>query len=151
MYEPVKWKCRFPVGPGKLCERMDRVKCPFHGKVIARDEKGTPANPEEAEVEAKRLQEQREADKKSILADMDAQIGTKLRQQKRKAKLKPATISKKRYARLTDVSGGTGDRVKKRLEKKVLNKRSLQRVNDTLDSILKRKQMEKFGSNFNYQ
>ena len=28
---------------GTLCERMDRKKCPFHGKIIPRDSSGKPA------------------------------------------------------------------------------------------------------------
>ncbi|CAF1676032.1 unnamed protein product, partial [Didymodactylos carnosus] len=49
---PIKWKCRVPVGNGKLCERMDRYKCPFHGVIIARDEQGIPS------YETDRLHEQ---------------------------------------------------------------------------------------------
>ncbi|CAG5126057.1 unnamed protein product [Candidula unifasciata] len=41
-FEPVKWKCRAMMPNGKLCERMDRVKCPFHGKIVPRDKTGKP-------------------------------------------------------------------------------------------------------------
>ena len=34
--------CRAPMGlpNGKLCPRMDKIKCPFHGKIVDRDENG---------------------------------------------------------------------------------------------------------------
>jgi len=38
--EPVKWSCRAKLASGKLCPRMDRVKCPLHGIIVARDESG---------------------------------------------------------------------------------------------------------------
>jgi len=38
--EPVKWSCRAKLASGKLCPRMDRVKCPLHGLIVARDESG---------------------------------------------------------------------------------------------------------------
>ena len=43
-FEEVKWACRAPLSSGKLCPRKDRVKCPLHGKVIARDNMGNPVN-----------------------------------------------------------------------------------------------------------
>lgn len=38
----IKHSCRFPMENGKLCSRMDIEKCPFHGKIIPRDEQGFP-------------------------------------------------------------------------------------------------------------
>lgn len=34
--------CRVRLESGKLCPRRDKVKCPFHGKIIPRDEDGVP-------------------------------------------------------------------------------------------------------------
>ncbi|KAJ2785206.1 hypothetical protein H4R18_000657 [Coemansia javaensis] len=34
--------CRAPLGDGRLCPRRDMVKCPFHGRVVPRDEQGRP-------------------------------------------------------------------------------------------------------------
>lgn len=45
---PVKWTCRAPLASGRLCPRMDRVKCPFHGKILARNNDGSPASPADA-------------------------------------------------------------------------------------------------------
>merc|ERR1712150_59122 len=33
-------RCRAPLPNGKLCPRMDKVKCPFHGKIVDRDVHG---------------------------------------------------------------------------------------------------------------
>ncbi|GFS31401.1 UV-stimulated scaffold protein A [Trichonephila inaurata madagascariensis] len=46
-FEPVKWSCRAPLPSGKLCPRKDRYKCPFHGKIIKRDDAGNPVDPTE--------------------------------------------------------------------------------------------------------
>jgi hypothetical protein len=35
-------ECRFPLKNGALCPRKDIEKCPFHGKIIPRDELGRP-------------------------------------------------------------------------------------------------------------
>ncbi|KAF8773733.1 UV-stimulated scaffold protein A like protein [Argiope bruennichi] len=43
-FEPVKWSCRAPLPSGKLCPRRDRYKCPFHGKIIKRDNAGNPVD-----------------------------------------------------------------------------------------------------------
>ncbi|KAI8099896.1 uncharacterized protein BX664DRAFT_310820 [Halteromyces radiatus] len=37
--------CRYPLHNGGLCPRRDLVTCPFHGKIIPRDELGRPVQP----------------------------------------------------------------------------------------------------------
>ena len=39
--------CRAPVGAGggRLCSRRDRVRCPFHGPIVPRDDQGQPLQP----------------------------------------------------------------------------------------------------------
>ncbi|KAI8646365.1 hypothetical protein BD408DRAFT_359645 [Parasitella parasitica] len=39
--------CRHPLHNGGLCPRKDLVTCPFHGKIIPRDELGRPLNPQD--------------------------------------------------------------------------------------------------------
>ncbi|KAI9256504.1 hypothetical protein BDA99DRAFT_516598 [Phascolomyces articulosus] len=39
--------CRAPLRSGKLCPRRDLVTCPFHGKIIPRNEYGIPVNSNE--------------------------------------------------------------------------------------------------------
>ncbi|KAI6657327.1 UV-stimulated scaffold protein A-like [Oopsacas minuta] len=39
-FTPVFHTCDAPIGVNKFCKRKDRVKCPFHGKIVPRDEDG---------------------------------------------------------------------------------------------------------------
>ena len=39
-FKPVFHTCGAPIGVSKFCKRKDRVKCPFHGNIISRDEQG---------------------------------------------------------------------------------------------------------------
>lgn len=52
-FVPVKWSCRARLSSGRLCPRMDRVKCPFHGPIIARNDDGSPAKLADADKFAK--------------------------------------------------------------------------------------------------
>ena len=56
---------------------------------------------------------------------------------------------KKKHPGLTDLKVHT-DTPRKRLEKKVLNKRSLKRVAEVEESAAAKKYQDKFGYNFNY-
>lgn len=46
--ESVKRKCGAPLPSGEFCSRMDRFKCPFHGKIVERDGFGRPVNSDDA-------------------------------------------------------------------------------------------------------
>ncbi|XP_047423135.1 UV-stimulated scaffold protein A isoform X4 [Sciurus carolinensis] len=46
-FEPVQHRCRALRPDGRLCERQDRLKCPFHGRIIPRDDEGRPLDPED--------------------------------------------------------------------------------------------------------
>lgn len=50
-FEPVERKCGARMPSGRLCERMDRLKCPFHGKIVDRDERGKPLDTDQQEEE----------------------------------------------------------------------------------------------------
>ena len=78
-FVPVKWKCRAPMRNGKLCPRMDRFKCPLHGRVVARDETGAVQNEaDRLEIEAREsTRKKREAEEKpwldqELIADINA-------------------------------------------------------------------------------
>jgi hypothetical protein len=43
-------QCRYPLPNGKLCPRKDMEKCPFHGSIILRDEKGIPVDPQQIKI-----------------------------------------------------------------------------------------------------
>ncbi|XP_041609147.1 UV-stimulated scaffold protein A isoform X1 [Vulpes lagopus] len=59
-FEPVRHRCRALRPDGRLCERQDRLKCPFHGKIIPRDDAGRPLH-EEDRAREQRQQQQRQA------------------------------------------------------------------------------------------
>lgn len=116
----IKWKCRAPVGNGKLCERMDRYKCPFHGRIIARDELG------QAVDETIRVQEEETARKRStpdwqdpeMLEDIRRATGIDLRMDAGKKKRKK---TKKIESGLTEL-GVEESTPRNRLEKKLFNR-----------------------------
>jgi hypothetical protein len=115
----IKWKCRTPIGNGKLCERMDRYKCPFHGRIIARNEQG------QAEDKKIQLQEEKITQKRTtaewqdpdMLEDIRLATGVDLRMNVVNKKKK----TKKRESGLTEL-GIEENTVRKRLEKKLLNR-----------------------------
>jgi hypothetical protein len=112
----IKWKCRAALGNGKVCERMDRFKCPFHGRIIARNDQG------QAVDERIRIQEEQHTKKRSIpewqdpgmLEDIRLATGIDLRMNEKKKK-------KKKESGLTEL-GIEENSVRKRLEKKLLNR-----------------------------
>nr|KAG5686398.1 hypothetical protein BaRGS_023698 [Batillaria attramentaria] len=73
-FVPVKWKCRAKLPSGKLCERMDRVKCPFHGKIIARDQNGDPSNPEDVQVKEEEHEEPAQSGSGEVPPWLDAEL-----------------------------------------------------------------------------
>ena len=48
-FVPVTQKCDAPMPDGRRCERMDREKCPFHGKIVERDASGKPVHKDDIE------------------------------------------------------------------------------------------------------
>ncbi|CAF4460876.1 unnamed protein product [Rotaria magnacalcarata] len=144
----IKWKCRAPLGNDKLCERMDRYKCPFHGRIIARDEQGQPAD------ETIRIQEQEKLTKKrtipewqdpEMLEDIRLATGVDLKiNQGNKTKKK-----KKNESGLTELAIEENT-ARKRLEKILFNQSSLKRIGAALDRDERRRNEEKFHHQFNY-
>ncbi|KAK3587499.1 hypothetical protein CHS0354_003642 [Potamilus streckersoni] len=157
-FEPVKWKCRAPLPTGKLCERMDRVKCPFHGKIIARNDLGQPCDPKDIEKLVKEeatKQDETVPDWQDpeLLADIEAATGVDLGSKgkgKVRGKGKGKGKSKeKKYPELTDISA-IQNTARSRLEAKVLNKSSLKRVCKAMDQIAYKRIRDKFGNQFHY-
>ncbi|KAI0222633.1 UV-stimulated scaffold protein A [Lamellibrachia satsuma] len=113
-FEPVKWACRAPLPSGQLCPRMDRLKCPFHGKIIARDELGRPTKGEDVKREEEQTGKQDgtpEWEDPELQREIQAATGVDLR---RKGKGK----GRGKQSNLTDLrESGTSSR--KRLEAKV--------------------------------
>lgn len=55
--------CNVRLETGKLCPRRDKLKCPFHGRIIPRDHNGVPLNEED------RLEEEKRAKLKKSVPD----------------------------------------------------------------------------------
>lgn len=145
-FEPVKWFCRAPLPNGQLCSRQDRLKCPFHGKIIARDVTGVPVDVEERRQEEQaKLKAQAEKvpdwQDPEFLRDLEAATGKNFKVEKAKRK--------KKKSNLTDVEK-TADTPRQRLAKKVLNPSTVKRVSEQMLEIQRKTAAEKFAHNWNY-
>ncbi|MGH0174169.1 UNVERIFIED_CONTAM: hypothetical protein FKN15_067152 [Acipenser sinensis] len=126
-FEPVKHKCRAPLPNGALCERQDRVKCPFHGLIIPRDELGNPTNPEDAaRLEREKRNKQKEQPDwrdPQLMREIEAATGVDLGSSKSfgKGKGSKGKGKKKKYPNLTDLNQNSNT-ARSRLEKKVFSK-----------------------------
>ncbi|XP_016330051.1 UV-stimulated scaffold protein A [Sinocyclocheilus anshuiensis] len=153
-FKPVEHKCNAPMPNGSLCERQDRVKCPFHGHIIPRDELGRPVNPEDAlrleKEKRKREEEQPDWRDPELMREIEAVTGEDLGSSKTYGKGRNGNKgkSKKKYPNLTDLKQNASTS-RSRLEKKVFNKSSMRRVTEVMNKMDKRKH-EKFSNQFNY-
>ncbi|XP_074922742.1 UV-stimulated scaffold protein A isoform X1 [Chelonoidis abingdonii] len=153
-FEPVKHKCRAPMPDGRLCERQDRVKCPFHGKIIPRDDSGNPINPEDKMREEKKRFEKRaekpEWQDPEFMREVEAATGVDLGSSRYSGKGKGGKNKgkKRKYPNLTDLKQ-EANTSRSRLEKKVFNKGSMKRVVKAMNRMDQKKH-EKFANQFNY-
>ncbi|XP_062430530.1 UV-stimulated scaffold protein A isoform X2 [Rhea pennata] len=151
-FEPVKHKCRAPMPNGGLCERQDRVKCPFHGKIIPRDESGIPLNAEDKAREEKMQFEKKAAQPEwrdpEFMREIEAATGVDLGSSKNNEKGGKNKGKKKKYPNLTDLKQ-QANTSRSRLEKKVFNKGAMKRVVKAMNRVDQRKH-EKFANQFNY-
>uniref|UniRef100_A0A8C4T9C6 UV-stimulated scaffold protein A n=1 Tax=Erpetoichthys calabaricus TaxID=27687 RepID=A0A8C4T9C6_ERPCA len=152
-FEPVKHKCKAPMPNGSLCERQDRIKCPFHGLIVPRDDLGNPTNPEDIvrlEKEKKEKQEvQPDWRDPEMMREIEAATGVDLGSAKNFGKGKGSGKAKKRkYPNLTDLKKRSNT-TRSRLEKRVFNKAAVKRVTEAMNRIDSRKH-EKFSNQFNY-
>uniref|UniRef100_A0A673JFW0 UV-stimulated scaffold protein A n=1 Tax=Sinocyclocheilus rhinocerous TaxID=307959 RepID=A0A673JFW0_9TELE len=140
--KPVEHKCKAPMPNGSLCERQDRVKCLFHGRIIPRDELGRPVSPEDAlrleKEKRKGEEEQPDWRDPELMREIEAATGEDLGSSKTYGKGKNGNKgkSKKKYPNLTDLKQNASTS-RSRLEKKVMNK-------------MDKRQHEKFSNQFNY-
>lgn len=129
---------------------MDRFKCPLHGKIVARDEKGQIVNEQdriEFEKQAKAKEKPAWQDAE-LIADINAATGLSLQVVGDK--------SNRRGGKRKSGEGASGLSSKKEkstrnsLTRKLLNPKNLSKIGSILDSIERRQHMEKFHHNFNY-
>ncbi|KAM9412815.1 UV-stimulated scaffold protein A [Salvelinus alpinus] len=155
-FQPVKHRCKTPMPNGALCERQDRVKCPFHGLIIPRDELGKPTNPEDVvrleKEEWKRREDQPDWRDPELMRDIELATGEDLGSSKTFRKGKKGKGKgkgkKKKYPNLSDLKKGVNTS-RSRLEKKVFNPSSMRRVTDVMNKMDKLKHA-KFANQFNY-
>ncbi|XP_054942250.1 UV-stimulated scaffold protein A isoform X1 [Physeter macrocephalus] len=145
-FEPVQHRCRAPRPDGRLCERQDRLKCPFHGKIVPRDDAGRPLHPEDrAHGQKQRLQ--RPAGRPAwqdpeLMRDVEAATGVDL------GSSRPGGKGRRRRSGLTDLKQ-QADTARARIAKKVFAKAAVQRVVTAMNQM-DRKKHEKFANQFNY-
>ncbi|NXS29168.1 UVSSA protein, partial [Pomatostomus ruficeps] len=151
-FEPVTHKCRAPMPDGSLCERQDRVKCPFHGKIIPRDDSGIPVNAEDRAREEKMKFEKQAAQPEwrdpEFLREVEAATGLDLGSSKSNGKGQKKKGKKQKYPNLTDLKQ-QANTSRSRLERKVFNKGAMKRVVKAMNRVDQRKH-EKFANQFNY-
>uniref|UniRef100_A0A3B4X2N7 UV-stimulated scaffold protein A n=1 Tax=Seriola lalandi dorsalis TaxID=1841481 RepID=A0A3B4X2N7_SERLL len=145
-FTPVTHHCRAPLGNGKLCQRQDRLKCPFHGRIVPRGQDGRPFRQEdrlrEEQEERRRREEQPEWRDAELMRDIEAATGENLGSDRvRKGK-------KKKFPNLSDLKRNANTS-RSRLEKKVFNKTTVRRVAQVMSKADRRKH-EKFSNQFNY-
>uniref|UniRef100_A0A3Q3KHE6 UV-stimulated scaffold protein A n=1 Tax=Monopterus albus TaxID=43700 RepID=A0A3Q3KHE6_MONAL len=150
-FTPVSHYCRAPLGNGKLCQRQDRLKCPFHGRIIPRDQEGRPCRQEDQlrekqEERRKREEEQPDWRDAELMRDIEVATGENLGSDRvgKKGKGK----KKKKYPNLSDLKQ-SANTARSRLEKKVFSKSAMRRVAQVMSKADRRKH-EKFSNQFNY-
>ncbi|XP_078809881.1 UV-stimulated scaffold protein A isoform X2 [Oryzias latipes] len=150
-FVPVSHFCRAPLGSGKLCQRQDRLKCPFHGPIIPRDEEGRPCRPEDRQREEQEERRKREQEPDwrdaELMRDIEAATGEDLGSDRLGGKKKKGK-KKKKYPNLSDLKQSS-DTSRSRLERKVFNKSTMRRVAQVLSKADRRKH-DKFSNQFNY-
>lgn len=126
---------------------MDRLKCPFHGVIIPRDVSGQPIDPNDKKEDKKRLAntcKNPDWQDPDLLRELQSATGVDLKMPtQRKKKIV------KKSNNLTDVNN-LKNTTRYRLQKKVFNPKSVKRVSETLDSLDTKRNLQKFGNNFNY-
>ncbi|XP_036903122.1 UV-stimulated scaffold protein A isoform X2 [Sturnira hondurensis] len=148
-FEPVQHRCRAPKPNGQLCERQDRLKCPFHGKIVPRDDAGRPLCPEDRARE-QRQQLQRQAQRPDwqdpeLMRDVEVAMGVDLGSSRAGGR---GRGKRRKHPGLTNLKQ-QADTARTRIAKKVFAKAAMRRVSAALDQMDQRKH-RKFEHQFNY-
>ncbi|XP_061901332.1 UV-stimulated scaffold protein A isoform X1 [Entelurus aequoreus] len=150
-FTPVNHYCHVPIGYGKLCKRQDRLKCPFHGRIIPRDEEGRPSSQEERQREENEKRKKEETNNwcdAELVRDIEIQTGQDLGSDRMDKKNKKKKKKKSKYANLSNLKN-KANTSRSRLENRIFNKSSMRRVAETLSKADSRKH-DKFSNQFNY-
>uniref|UniRef100_A0A0M3J639 UV-stimulated scaffold protein A homolog (inferred by orthology to a C. elegans protein) n=1 Tax=Anisakis simplex TaxID=6269 RepID=A0A0M3J639_ANISI len=136
--ERSKRQCRAPLSDGSLCPRMDKHKCPIHGVIIDRDSMGFPTREQAQQASSKQTQPKEDEE---YMRDLEAATGVDCR-------LENMRKGKRRVTKRREVPAS--QQVRQRLEKKLLDRRTVKRVSATLDAIRKQRNAQRFQHQFNY-
>ena len=147
-FEPVLQQCMVPLPNGKLCPRRDRYKCPFHGKIVPRDACGHPLHVADqpgtsSQPSSSNQQSQSDWNDPKFLQDLQENLGSAASVTRKKKK------GKSEENGLTDLKK-VKNTSRRRLQKKVLSVKSLKRVAETMNKLDAKRNLDKFGNNFNY-
>ncbi|VTJ71122.1 Hypothetical predicted protein [Marmota monax] len=147
-FEPVQHRCRALRPDGRLCARQDRLKCPFHGRIIPRDDEGRPLDPEDRAREQQQpphKQSRPDWQDPEFMRDVEAATGADLGSSRYSQKGKG---KRKKHPNLTDLRE-RANTSRARLRKKVFAKAAVRRVVTAMNKV-DRKKHEKFANQFNY-
>uniref|UniRef100_A0A667XF32 UV-stimulated scaffold protein A n=1 Tax=Myripristis murdjan TaxID=586833 RepID=A0A667XF32_9TELE len=148
-FTPVSHYCRAPLANGTLCQRQDRVKCPFHGPIIPRDQEGRPSRQEdrlrEEKEKRRRMEEQPDWRDVELMREIEAATGEDLGSSRLTTKGKG---KKRKYPNLSDLKQNANT-ARSRLQRKVFSKSSMRRVAEAMSKADRRKH-DKFSNQFNY-
>jgi len=138
-------QCRAPLPSGRLCPREDRFKCPFHGRIVPRNELGQVVNPENDKgLNEDKCSKILDWQDPQLLRDIQGQTGIDLTMP-----VKGTRKKRNKHSSLIDLKKEL-DTPRVRLEKKVFKKSSVKKVAKILDGMDQRKFRDKFGDQFNY-
>ncbi|XP_071077439.1 UV-stimulated scaffold protein A isoform X2 [Desmodus rotundus] len=148
-FEPVRHRCRAPKPNGQLCERQDRLKCPFHGKIIPRDDTGQPICPDDrAREQRQQLQRQTQHpdwQDPELMRDVEVAVGVDLGSSRAGGR---GRGKRRRHPGLTNLKRQAST-ARTRIAKKVFAKAAMRRVSTALDQMDQKKH-RKFANQFNY-
>jgi len=136
-------RCRAPLPSGKLCPRRDKLKCPFHGKIIPRDSEGLPidADLKAKELETKFQQESDQWKDPKYLKQLSIQTGRDLEGKSLKNK-------RKKYPNLIDLKKLTNT-PRKRLMRKVCSTKMREKIINDYSQLDKQVHL-KFSDQWTY-
>uniref|UniRef100_A0A665VHI5 UV-stimulated scaffold protein A n=1 Tax=Echeneis naucrates TaxID=173247 RepID=A0A665VHI5_ECHNA len=148
IFIPVSHYCKAPLGDGRLCHRQDRLKCPFHGPIIPRDQEGLPCRQEDRVIEERREKRRREEQPDwrdtALMRDIEVTTGQNLGSDRVAKKGK----GKKKFPNLSDLKQ-RANTPRSRLQRKVFNQSTVRRVAQVM-SKADQKKHDKFSNQFNY-
>ncbi len=122
-------QCKAPLPSGKLCPRRDKVKCPFHGPIVLRDNEGLAldADLRQREIEAKFQQKADEWKDPKYLKQLSLETGYDLEGKAQQNK-------RKKYPNLVDIKKLTNT-PRKRLLRKISSKRVREKISSDLSAL----------------